>query len=103
MIEIRMYLAERLLGLVLWIVPIEHRDGRKLVRMIRDYTNEVLQEAFQSQKGYFKWDNDKPIWVPDVNGKFTIHPQGMVVREGVGTVLIKGFDPIEQFLKNKNQ
>jgi hypothetical protein len=42
--EIRMYLAERLLGLVLWIVPVEHRDGIKLVRMIRDYANEVLTE-----------------------------------------------------------
>jgi len=100
--ELRMYLAERLLRLVLWVAPIEHKDGRKLVKMIRDYADEILQEAFQSQRGYFKWDKEKPIWIPCVNGPFTIHPQGMVTQEGEGTVLIKGFDPIEQLLKNNN-
>ena len=54
----------------------------------------------KAQKGYFKWVKT-PVWIPDEKGKFTLHPLGMVLKEGEGTVLIKGFDPIKELEKQK--
>jgi hypothetical protein len=42
--EIRMYLAEKLLYWVLCITPMKHKNGRRLVRHIRDYAEEVIIE-----------------------------------------------------------
>jgi hypothetical protein len=44
MTEIRMYIAEKLLYLVLCIAPIEHKDGHRLIKLIKDYAEEVLIE-----------------------------------------------------------
>lgn len=52
----------------------------------------------KAEKGYFKWVK-KAVWVPDEKGKFILHPNGMVLKEGEGTVIIKGFDPLEELKK----
>jgi len=40
--EIRMYIAELLLRLIIWIVPVDHKDGRNLIIHIKSYAEEVL-------------------------------------------------------------
>lgn len=45
------------------------------------------------EKGNIKWVRT-PKWIPDKKGKFSIDDRGMVLKEGDGTVLIKGFDTL---------
>lgn len=54
----------------------------------------------KEERGYFKWIK-RAIWFPDPNGKFTLDPRGMVIKRGEGTVIIKGFDPIEELKKRE--
>jgi len=53
------------------------------------------------ERGYFKWKN-VAVWVSDPRGEFYLDPRGMVIKEMEGTVLIKGFDVIEELKKINN-
>ena len=54
----------------------------------------------KAEKGYFKWKK-VAIWTPDPKGKFTLDPRGMVIKEGEGTVIVKGFDVLEELKKRE--
>ena len=54
----------------------------------------------ETEKGNFKWKKIA-VWVPDPKGRFTLDPRGMVMKEGEGTVLIKGFDVIKELKKER--
>lgn len=51
--EIRLLICERLLRLILWIVPEKTLDGRVLITHILEYTNYLLiNKSYLRQKGY---------------------------------------------------
>lgn len=51
--EIRLLICEKLLRIILWIVPENTLEGRVLITHILEYSNYLLiNKSYQKQKGY---------------------------------------------------